>query len=223
MITYRQPFKGEYPITQGYGEKDTSSFHTGIDYACPIGTQILASADGVVMFAGLDQTGYGKTVIIQHNDGKSTLYAHLVGIGVYLRQKVQQGEVIGLSGNTGNSTGPHLHFEARRQWNNYKTHENPVTFLPLMTFADYTPSHTEQNNASEVLHPKVNGICKIACESAWVRDWETIERSYTLSMGDYVYVFDEMKEHDGLPYRFIGANRCIAEYDRYGTQILEKA
>lgn len=134
-MTYRQPFRGEYPVTQRYGEKDTSAFHTGIDYACPIDTEILASGAGLVVFAGLDKTGFGNLVIIQHNDGNATLYAHLSKIGVVLRQKVEQGQVIGLSGNTGNSTGPHLHFEARRRWADYKSHFDPMD-LPLICVED---------------------------------------------------------------------------------------
>ena len=112
MITYRQPFKKEWPITQGYGEKVTSVFHTGIDYGCPIGTSILASAEGIVMYAAYDTAGYGNAVIIKHESEKSTLYAHLSDISVKVGQTVRQGELIGHSGTTGNSTGPHLHFEA---------------------------------------------------------------------------------------------------------------
>ena len=141
MVNYRQPFRGEYPITQRYGEivpgvTYNNASHTGIDYACPEGTEILASAAGVVMFAEFDQYGYGNTVIIQHNDGKATLYAHLKRIAVVLREKVEQGEVIGWSGSTGNATGPHLHFEARSVWHDYKSHRNPITFLPLQTVMD---------------------------------------------------------------------------------------
>ena len=141
MINYRQPFRGEFPISQGYGVTTgtDANGHTGIDYACPEGTEILASADGVVMFSQFDSTGYGNAVIIQHNDGKSTVYAHLSKINVVQRQKVNQSDVIGLSGNTGNSTGPHLHFEARSVWYDFRKHEDPVTFLPLMSFPDIKP------------------------------------------------------------------------------------
>lgn len=127
---YRQPFEGEYPISQGYGGTDTSAFHTGIDYACPTGTQILASEAGTVVFAGWDNTGYGNCVIIQHSDGNATLYAHLSQIYVKVGQKVSRSQVIGLSGSTGNSTGSHLHFEARHSWNDYKSHFDPMD-LPL--------------------------------------------------------------------------------------------
>lgn len=148
-MTYRQPFRGEYPITQRYGEKDTSAFHTGIDYACPMGTEILASEAGLVVFAGWDKTGYGNSVIIQHNDGNATLYAHLSKIGVVLRQKVEQGQVIGLSGSTGNSTGQHLHFEARRRWNDYKSHFDPMD-LPLMTVYDLANTSQYFANTSQL-------------------------------------------------------------------------
>lgn len=132
-MTYRQPFHGYYPITQRYGETVTDpKGHTGIDYALPNGTPVIASDDGLVVFAGKDNTGYGNMVILQHNDGNATLYAHLSGIGVVLRQKVTQGQLIGLSGSTGNSTGPHLHFEARKKWNDFKSHFDPMR-LPLMS------------------------------------------------------------------------------------------
>lgn len=137
MTVYRQPFKNDWPITQKYGEAITAAFHTGIDYGCPEGTEILASADGIVMFSGFDKTGYGNCVIIRHDSEHSTLYAHLSEIAPAgsLNKMLKQGETIGLSGSTGNSTGPHLHFEARTQWNNYKTHFNPLD-LPLMSVDD---------------------------------------------------------------------------------------
>ena len=135
MEIYRQPFSNEWRITQDYGENYTSAFHTGIDYACPIGTNILASAEGKVVFAAWDKTGYGNMVIIQHSPDRSTLYAHLSDIYVSYGENVRRGELIGHSGNSGNSTGPHLHFEARTQWNNYKTHFDP-RLLPLSTVDD---------------------------------------------------------------------------------------
>lgn len=130
MMNYRQPFDGEYPITQGYGEKDTSAFHTGIDYGCPLGTPILASESGTVLSAGWLAGGWGNAVILQHSDGNATLYAHLNKVAVTLGQKVKRSQVIGYSGSTGNSTGPHLHFEARKQALDARTHFDPMA-LPL--------------------------------------------------------------------------------------------
>ena len=225
MITYRQPFKGDYLITQRYGEKDTSAFHTGIDYACPHGTQIMASADGVVMFSGWDSTGYGKMVIIQHNDGKATLYAHLAGSGVVLRQKVQQGDIIGLSGNTGNSTGPHLHFEARSKWNDYKSHQDPITYLPLMSMIDL-PEPEEPSNTEH--KPITAGTVRVVCDLANVRDPLNFTVRGQKSRGETFEITDGVKMISNLPYHRIiprhvdDLGGLIAEYDGFGTQILEQ-
>ncbi len=168
-MNYRQPFEGEYPITQKYGEviegvtKDNKP-HTGIDYGCPIATPILASEAGTVMFASFDHTGYGLTVIIQHTGGKATLYAHLSLItpGLTVGGKVERSQVIGYSGTTGNSTGPHLHFEARTQALNYKTHFNPLD-LPLTTFADADSNIvTDPQNLKDAAAFKEGEILKIA-------------------------------------------------------------
>jgi murein DD-endopeptidase MepM/ murein hydrolase activator NlpD len=86
--------------------------HRGVDYAAPIGTPVRTVGDGVVSFAGWQQ-GYGKTIEIRHSQDRSTLYAHLSRIDVNVGQRVSQGATVGAVGNTGMSTGPHLHFEFR--------------------------------------------------------------------------------------------------------------
>ena len=87
--------------------------HKGVDYAARTGTPILAAGDGRVEFAGW-KNGYGKTVIINHGQGRSTLYGHMSSFGKYQRgQSVPQGAVIGRVGSTGLATGPHLHYEFR--------------------------------------------------------------------------------------------------------------
>ncbi len=83
--------------------------HHGIDYATPIGTPIKAAYNGKVIFSGVKH-GYGNTVVIRHAAGYKTLYAHLSRYIVHVGQKVKTGERIAYSGNTGRSTGPHLHF-----------------------------------------------------------------------------------------------------------------
>lgn len=88
----------------------TTRFHSGIDIGAPHGAPIYAAADGVVIFAGW-YYGYGYTVIIDHGSGISTLYAHCSSLSVYRGQAVYRGQVIARVGSTGNSTGPHLHFE----------------------------------------------------------------------------------------------------------------
>ena len=84
--------------------------HLGVDYAAPVGTPVKSSGSGVITFVG-NKTGYGKTVQINHGSGYSTLYAHLSRFAKIKKgQKVAQGQVIAYVGNTGLSTGPHLHF-----------------------------------------------------------------------------------------------------------------
>ena len=88
-----------------------TSYHPGIDIAGSTGNAIYASASGVVVYAGWNNYGYGLMVVIDHGDGWQTLYAHMNDVDVVCGQAVFQGNVIGGVGSTGNSTGPHLHFE----------------------------------------------------------------------------------------------------------------
>ena len=114
--TYIKPLSGGRQ-TSGYGRrkaptKGASTNHRAIDWATPTGTSIWASCGGTVSVAGW-QSGYGYVVYINHPDGNQTRYGHLSKILVSVGQKVKQGQKIALSGNTGRSTGPHLHFELR--------------------------------------------------------------------------------------------------------------
>lgn len=104
------PLKGM--ITSFYGPRG-SEFHHGIDIAAKVGERIRAADSGVVVFIG-SYPIYGKTIIIDHGAGTKTLYAHLHGFAVHKGDFVKRGEVIGYAGNSGRSTGPHLHFEVRK-------------------------------------------------------------------------------------------------------------
>ncbi len=111
----RKPFDGDFPVTQRFGEKITDpAGHTGIDYALYAGTPVLAALDGKVIRTARLATGYGTHAVLEHAGGLQTIYAHLSSIGVSIGSAVRAGEEIGRSGSTGNSTGPHLHFEVRR-------------------------------------------------------------------------------------------------------------
>ena len=93
------------------------AMHRGIDLKMPIGTPVYATADGIVEAAGKEKnSGFGNIIRIQHGFGFRTYFAHLSKVQVQSGQYVQKGQQIGLSGNTGRSTGPHLHYEVRRLW-----------------------------------------------------------------------------------------------------------
>lgn len=112
--TYVKPISGGV-LTSGFGGRRSpggigSTNHKGVDWGTPIGTPVYASCGGVVLSAGWSG-GYGYCVYISHPDGKQTRYAHCSQVKVSKGQTVSQGQLIAYSGNTGNSTGPHLHFE----------------------------------------------------------------------------------------------------------------
>jgi murein DD-endopeptidase MepM/ murein hydrolase activator NlpD len=103
-------------ITTPYGKVGkhwSSGKHTGVDFAVPVGTPVLAVADGKIENASWGKA-YGKQ-IVQKVDGGWVIYAHLNALRVKPGAKVKKGQIIGESGNSGNSTGPHLHFEYRDQ------------------------------------------------------------------------------------------------------------
>ncbi len=108
-------------ITQGYWYG-----HRAIDIGAPTGSATLATDGGFVSFAGWTDVGYGYLIVIDHANGFATYYAHLSNIYVFTGQAVERGQVIGAVGSTGNSTGPHLHFEVRY----YSTQQNPRAYLP---------------------------------------------------------------------------------------------
>ena len=87
--------------------------HRGVDIGLPEGNAVFASDTGTVTYAGWNTWGYGNLIVVNHGNGYETLYGHLSGINVVPGQIVYQGNVIGASGNTGNSSGPHIHFEIR--------------------------------------------------------------------------------------------------------------
>lgn len=91
-----------------------SGWHPGIDIAAPFGTAISASDAGRVVYAGWDRAGYGNRIIVNHGNGVTTTYSHLSAFLVQYGQSVSKGQVIARMGSTGNSTGPHLHFEILR-------------------------------------------------------------------------------------------------------------
>lgn len=124
-----EPLHSVYEFNSGFGTRNDplnnrTGIHEGIDLGAPMGTPVYATGDGVVAEAGV-RSRYGLTVDIDHGNGLETRYAHLSRIKVQAGQKVTRSTIIGLLGNTGRSTGPHLHYEVRL--NNIP--RDPVKFI----------------------------------------------------------------------------------------------
>ncbi|UCM88429.1 M23 family metallopeptidase [Streptomyces marincola] len=109
------------------GSSWSSGYHTGVDFAVSTGTPIKAVASGTVVTSGSGGS-YGNEIVIRHDDGHYSQYAHLSSLGVSVGQTVAAGEQIGLAGSTGNSTGPHLHFEVRTG-PGYGSDVDPLAYL----------------------------------------------------------------------------------------------
>lgn len=112
------------PVTSGYGMR-WGAMHQGLDIAPPYGTPVYAANSGTVIFAG-GQGGYGNLILVDHGGGFVTAYAHLASFAASSGASVGRGTLIGYVGSTGNSTGPHLHFETRVSG----SAQNPYNFLP---------------------------------------------------------------------------------------------
>ena len=138
-------------MASGYGWRidpvyHTRRFHEGMDFTAPIGTDIYATANGTVQSAGWQQ-GYGNCVQVNHGYGYVTLYGHMSSIKVRIGQPVKRGEVIGLVGSTGKSTGPHLHYEVHYRGQVM----NPQNYYYLdLSPAEYDRMVQMSNNAGEM-------------------------------------------------------------------------
>lgn len=143
------PVQGGW-ITSHYGFRNETiyadhdpQFHNGMDIAARAGNPVVATANGCIQFTGYDENGYGKLVVINHGSDVTTYYAHLSEIRTKIGQCVRRGEVIGAVGNTGKSTGPHLHYEVRVLGTpvnprHYILDENPVSGLTVFATGGQT-------------------------------------------------------------------------------------
>lgn len=127
-------------MASGYGNRidpiyGTVRYHAGMDFSAAVGTDIYATGDGIVEDAGWE-SGYGNCVVINHGYGYKTRYAHMSRIGVRRGEKVIRGQVIGAVGNTGKSTGPHLHYEVIVKGRTV----NPVNYY----YMDLTPEEYDE-------------------------------------------------------------------------------
>ena len=128
-------------LTSGFGSRidpivRTRRNHPGVDYSMSIGSKVYATGDGIVSRVETKFSGYGKQIVIDHGFGYKTRYAHLNGFEVRKGQRVKRGELIGYTGNTGKSTGPHLHYEVLVNG----LAVNPVYYM----FRDFTAEEYEE-------------------------------------------------------------------------------
>ncbi|MFB7584497.1 M23 family metallopeptidase [Streptomyces hydrogenans] len=129
LASFNLPVAGSY-VSTGYktgGSLWSSGSHSGVDFHAAYGSSVVSVGSGTVVEAGWGGA-YGNNIVIRMNDGTYTQYGHLSSIGVSVGQSVEPGQQIGVSGSTGNSTGPHLHFEARSTAD-YGSDINPVAYL----------------------------------------------------------------------------------------------
>ena len=124
------PLKGKFQITSGFGNrihpiKKQPKMHKGVDFKAPMGTEVVATSDGVVEMVKSNASGYGNHIVIKHDDHYKTLYAQLSRMDVKEGDQVKKGQVIGAVGSSGFSTGPHLHYEVIKDG----THQDPKDYL----------------------------------------------------------------------------------------------
>ena len=151
------PDPKKYRFTSQFGYRrdpftGRSKRHTGVDFAMKPGNPIYSTGDGVVESVKFELFGYGNQVVIDHGFGYKTRYAHLKSVGVAEGMKVKRGECIGLSGNSGRSSGPHLHYEVLYR----DSHVNPANYFDLsITPEEYATMVQDIADASEriTLHP----------------------------------------------------------------------
>ena len=127
-------------MASGYGMRihpiyKTAKMHSGMDFTAPVGTEIHATGNGTVITVGFGDRGYGNHVILNHGFSYQTLYGHMSKIVVRPGQKLNRGDLIGYVGNSGTSTGPHLHYEVHKNRNPV----NPINFY----YNDLTPEEYE--------------------------------------------------------------------------------
>jgi len=151
------PDPKKYRLSSGFGYRrdpftGRSKRHTGVDFALKPGNPVYSTGDGVVESVKFELFGYGNQIVIDHGFGYKTRYAHMKSIGVAEGMKVKKGECIGLSGNSGRSSGPHLHYEVM-----YKdAFVNPANYYDLsITPEEYSTMVQDIADASEriTLHP----------------------------------------------------------------------
>ena len=203
------PFGAIYgPDIHGAGWNYSGRRHDGVDFGCSIGTQVRASADGRVSFCGLDKTGYGYLIRISHTDGSETRYAHLGLLLTTLNAYVYADQPIALSGDTGNVTGPHLHWEYRNA--------NNKAVDPM----EYVEKAAESANEKADSAINVGDNVVIAAPLVNIRDAAAGQIVGQLRQGLKAEVLTDAEKFNGLRWRKVRAEFWIAEADAEDTPLI---
>lgn len=163
-------------VSSKYGWR-SNRMHRGIDIALPSNSPVYSTWSGIVRTKGVDATGFGKYIVVRHSNGLETVYGHLNSILVQRGDKVLSGDLIGLSGNTGRSTGPHLHFEVRYKGGDFspsliinfeKRHPMGDTFL----WTKHLYPKNNKRSGLKVYRLKEDTTLELLCEE---KDWDLEE------------------------------------------------
>lgn len=231
----RKPFDGSFKITQEFGKNpaDYAKFglkgHNGIDFGLPTGTEVRATHGGVVKEATNDPTGYGLYIKIE-NSIEGSLYAHLKEFKVKLNDTVTEGQVIGLSDNTGNSTGPHLHFGyyrlPRDRQNGFSGYVDPAPFFNQPSEVMVTIPQKELDEIRTARDTHYNDLQK---EKETVRNLneQINEKNRQLADKDRQLsatndqVLNVSAEKNGLQIKLIEAQQNVENLEKQVKQALE--
>ena len=217
-----------YIVTQKFGETITDSKgHTGIDLWQPVGTPVYAAEGGDILAAGIinnsyGNSQYGKCILINHRNGYYTFYAHLDTVLVQVGQSVLAGTKIGTVGQTGNVTGPHLHFEVRTNPNwNRSYFIDPEA---LCGIAIDKPNIIQTPNIGN-LNPNLNNIKKVKVANNLLNMRDSAGYSSKiiaeLKKGTKLTITGEKINRDGLEWYPVQVNGYVAASDGY-TTLLER-
>jgi hypothetical protein len=162
-------------LTSNFGQRTHTRYHYGVDLKLNVGDSVRSAFDGVVRISQYNHGGYGNVVVIRHYNGLETIYGHLSGRAVVPGQIVRAGDLIGFGGNTGHSTGPHLHFETR-----YKG--QAIDPRNIIDFYDST-GYSLKSDTLTISNESFEYYTKFKTQAHYYKS-KSVSRIYTIRRGD---------------------------------------
>lgn len=172
-----------YPALCPWGKYPSGATHRAIDWLAPYGSRVQNATAGTVTTAGWSQTGFGWHVRVKYDDGNTGLYAHLSKISVRVGQRVAKRQLLGYSGNSGNSTGPHLHWEVRSSsWNPLTSWNYTSKLEPYSTTA---PSTAPRFDMSQLTYRADNAEVKRFQQWLWSKQGDNYQDNFKANVYDF--------------------------------------